>query len=78
MDLICLTELYHKGKRYAKGDSIKIDQSKIAAFISKGWVAEQGKDVKEIEVEVKEVKAKRQTKELKIDVETKEDEADQD
>lgn len=78
MDLICLTELYHNGKRYVKGDSIKIDQSKISAFISKGWVAEQVKDVKEIEVEVKEVKAKRQTKELKIDVETKEDETDQD
>lgn len=78
MHLVCKTDLYHKGKRYKKGDSIKIDQSKISAFISKGWVEEAGQDLEQIEVEAKELKPKRKTKELKIDAQTKNDEANQD
>jgi len=78
MDLYCLTDLYHQGKRYKEGDSIKLDQQKIEAFISKGWVAEKKDEVAEIEVVVKEVKAKRQTKELKVDAETKDDETNKD
>lgn len=77
MALICLMDLNHKGKNYKKGDAIVVDPAKVEVFIAKGWAADQSL-VNEIEVEAKELKPKRQTKEFKVDVQTKSDEADQD
>ena len=78
MALVCLTDLIYKGKKYRKGDAIKVDPAKVSAFIAKGWAADEVAAVKEIKVDAKEVKAKRETKEFKVEVNTKDDEADQD
>lgn len=78
MALVCLTDLIYKGKKYRKGDAIKVDPSKVSAFIAKGWAGDEVAAVKEIKVDAKEVKAKRETKEFKVEVNTKDDEADQD
>lgn len=78
MALVCLTDLIYKGKKYRKGDAIKINPAKVSVFIAKGWAADEVAAVKEIKVDAKEVKAKRETKEFKVEVNTKDDEADQD
>jgi len=78
MALVCLTDLIYKGKKYRKGDAIKVDPAKVSAFIAKGWAADEVAAVNEIKVDAKEVKAKRETKEFKVEVNTKDDEADQD
>ena len=78
MALVCLTDLIYKGKKYRKGDAIKVDPAKVSAFIAKGWAADEVAAVKEIKVDAKEVKAKRETKEFKVEINTKDDEADQD
>jgi hypothetical protein len=78
MALVCLTDLIYKGKKYREGDAIKVDPAKVSVFIAKGWAADEVAAVKEIKVDTKEVKAKRETKEFKVEVNTKDDEADQD
>lgn len=78
MGLVCLIDLQHKGKSYKKGEAIAVDPAKVSVFISKGWAKESGDAVADIDVEVKEIKAKRQTKEFKIDIDTKSDATDQD
>ena len=71
-------DLNHKGKNYKKGDAIVVDPAKVEVFIAKGWAQDSAAAVNEIEVEAKELKPKRQTKEFKVDIQTKSDEADQD
>jgi hypothetical protein len=78
MALVCLTDLIYKGKEYREGDAIKVDPAKVSVFIAKGWAADEVAAVKEIKVDTKEVKAKRETKEFKVEINTKDDEADQD
>ena len=78
MGLVCLVDLQYKGKSYKKGDSIKVDPAKVLAFINKGWANEPSDKVNEIKVDAKEVKTKRQTKEFKIDLDTKDDATDKD
>ena len=78
MDLVCLVDLQHKGKSYKKGDAIAVDPAKASVFINKGWAKDDADSINEIKVAAKEVKAKRQTKEFKIDIDTKSDATDQD
>jgi predicted transcriptional regulator len=78
MALVCLTDLIYKGKKYREGDAIKVDPAKVSVFIAKGWASRPDSALNEIKVDVKEVKAKRETKEFKVEVNTKDDEADQD
>jgi hypothetical protein len=78
MALVCLTDLIYKGKQYRKGDAIKVDPAKVSAFIAKGWAADEVAQISEIKVDAKEVKAERETKEFKVEINTKDDETDQD
>jgi hypothetical protein len=78
MALVCLTDLIYKGKQYRKGDAIKVDPAKVSAFIAKGWAADELAQINEIKVDAKELKAERETKEFKVEINTKDDEADQD
>ena len=78
MALVCLTDLIYKGKKYCKGDAIKVDPAKVSVFIAKGWASRPDSALNEIKVDAKEVKAKRETKEFKVEINTKDDEADQD
>jgi hypothetical protein len=78
MALVCLTDLTYKGKQYRKGDAIKVDPAKVSAFIAKGWAADELAQINEIKVDAKELKAERETKEFKVEINTKDDEADQD
>ena len=78
MGLVCLVDLQHKGKSYKKGDAIAVDPAKASVFINKGWAKDDTDSINEIKVAAKEVKAKRQTKEFKIDIDTKSDATDQD
>ena len=78
MAVICLMYLNHKGKNSRKGVAIVVDPAKVEVFIAKGWAQDSAAAVSEIQVEAKELKPKRQTKEFKVDIQTKSDEADQD
>ncbi len=78
MALICLMDINQKGRNYKKGESIVVDVEKVEVFIAKGWAQDSAPAVNEIQVEAKELKPKRQTKEFKVDIQTKSDEADQD
>jgi hypothetical protein len=57
---------------------LKLIRQKVSVFIAKGWAFRPDSALNEIEVDAKEVKAKRETKEFKVEVNTKDDEADQD
>mgnify|MGYP001459977460 CR=1 FL=1 len=61
MGLVCLIDLQHKGKSYKKGEAIAVDPAKVSVFISKGWAKESGDAFADIDVEVKEIKAKTKT-----------------
>lgn len=78
MALVCLTDLIYKGKKYRKGDAIKVDPAKVSVFIAKGWASRPDSALNEIKVDAKEVKAERETKEFKVEINTKDDEANQD
>ncbi len=78
MALICLTDLIYKGKKYREGDAIKVDSAKVSVFIAKGWASRPDTALNEIKVDAKEVKADRETKEFKVEINTKDDEANQD
>ncbi len=71
-------DINQKGRNYKKGESIVVDVEKVEVFIAKGWAQDSAAAVNEIQVEAKELKPKRQTKEFKVDIQTKSDEADQD
>jgi hypothetical protein len=66
MALVCLTDLIYKGKKYREGDAIKVDPAKVSVFIAKGWAFRPDSALNEIEVDAKEVKAKRETKEFDL------------